>query len=247
LWFWRFKVSEEYQRNFNNKESIVGYYMVPYEPEPMEKTYYLTDGKNRSVLGDSVESASKRLQEMYYATQSDLFKSESAKTAPAPQRKTVKITPKRQILPSHDMSPADRLVRWLEGRDSSEPVSIDCLAYDVMGTYPITLLYHCKDLIAQGILGLIKSLGDPDYKGSIYLIRDNEPPPKIEVRERICKKPRMTKKRKKLLEILRAGFSKVSEIAEHLGINRKLISGMLRRMREVGLVKWVKYGCYEPA
>ncbi|MEN8216731.1 MAG: hypothetical protein ABFS56_10225 [Pseudomonadota bacterium] len=94
-------LTESYQRNFN-KQGIIGYYRIPYEPEPMIKTYCLVLNGKITALGDSLDSVYKCLLDMYYAEQMDCFA--PANTAPqletriVADKKTAKLTPKRKML-----------------------------------------------------------------------------------------------------------------------------------------------------
>jgi hypothetical protein len=90
-------LTEEYQRNFK-EPGIIGYYKNPYEVEPEEKTYYLyLESGELTVLGNSVETASKRLQDIYYADQLEIEFLEPVAEHKEKQ-KTEKLTPKRQAL-----------------------------------------------------------------------------------------------------------------------------------------------------
>ncbi|MEN8219841.1 MAG: hypothetical protein ABFS56_26530 [Pseudomonadota bacterium] len=60
------KLTELYQRNFG-EFGIIGYHRIPYEPEPIEKYYYLflKKSQKRFLLGKTVTSVSIRLEDMY--------------------------------------------------------------------------------------------------------------------------------------------------------------------------------------
>jgi hypothetical protein len=98
------ELTEEYRQNFS-KPGVIGYYSFP--DEPKEKTYCLClDNGEIIVLGESLETVDKRLQDIYYADQLDFW--EPTKTIPQfetnvaaepkEELKAIKITPKRQAL-----------------------------------------------------------------------------------------------------------------------------------------------------
>jgi hypothetical protein len=110
-------LTEEYQQNFS-KPGIIGYYSRATEPE--KRTYCLClDSGEKIILGDSLESVDKHLQDIYYADQLDFW--EPAKTiyqfdanVEAEQKeelKAVKITPKRREL----LSQVSKIKTWSRG------------------------------------------------------------------------------------------------------------------------------------
>lgn len=81
------KITEEYQKYFGS-QGVIGYYKSPYIVEPKKKTYHLcSEDGELTLLGDSLGTVHKRLQEIYYADQLELD-----------FREPVKITQKRQAL-----------------------------------------------------------------------------------------------------------------------------------------------------
>ncbi|MEN8217689.1 MAG: hypothetical protein ABFS56_15240 [Pseudomonadota bacterium] len=110
-------LTEEYRHNFS-KPGVIGYYSLPADPK--EKTFCLClDDGEITVLGDSLGSASKRLQDIYYADQFSFWESEiptpkfEANIAAEQKEglKTVKITPKRQDL----LSQISKIKSWGRG------------------------------------------------------------------------------------------------------------------------------------
>jgi hypothetical protein len=86
-------LTEEYQRNFK-KPGVIGYFKNPHIAEPKKKTYYLLyETGELTLLGKSLKAVDKRLKEIYYADQIDFWDEPST-----PERKTAKMTPKRQAL-----------------------------------------------------------------------------------------------------------------------------------------------------
>ncbi|MEN8221209.1 MAG: hypothetical protein ABFS56_33640 [Pseudomonadota bacterium] len=83
-------LTKEYRRYFKD-QGVIGYYKSPYVVEPKKKIYHLcSEDGELTVLGDSLKSVHKRLQDIYYANQLELdFR------VPAKKQETVKITPKR--------------------------------------------------------------------------------------------------------------------------------------------------------
>jgi hypothetical protein len=97
------ELTEEYRQNFK-KPGIIGYYSGVTEPE--KRTYCLClDSGEITILGDSLESVDKHLQDIYYADQLDFW--EPAKTIP----QSVKITPKRREL----LNQVSKIKTWGSG------------------------------------------------------------------------------------------------------------------------------------
>ncbi|MEN8220099.1 MAG: hypothetical protein ABFS56_27865 [Pseudomonadota bacterium] len=103
-------LTEEYQLNFN-KPDVIGYFKNPYLVEPKKKTYYLfSETEELTLLGNSLKAVNKRLQDIYYADQFDFW--EPSKTAPiVAERKTAKMTPKRQAL----LTQVSKIKTWGRG------------------------------------------------------------------------------------------------------------------------------------
>jgi predicted transcriptional regulator len=105
-------LTEEYRQNFS-KPGVIGYYAFP--DDPKEKTYCLClDNGEIIVLGDSLASADKCLQDIYYADQLDFWESEIPAETNAEQKeefKAVKITPKRQEL----LNQVNKIKTWGRG------------------------------------------------------------------------------------------------------------------------------------
>jgi hypothetical protein len=88
-------LTEEYQRNFK-EPGVIGYFKNPHIVEPKKKTYYLLyETGELTLLGKSLKAVDKRLKEIYYADQIDFWDDSSKATG---ERKTAKMTPKRQAL-----------------------------------------------------------------------------------------------------------------------------------------------------
>jgi hypothetical protein len=106
------ELTEEYQHNFS-KPGIIGYYSRVTEPE--KRTYCLClDSGEKIILGDSLESVDKHLQDIYYADQLDFWepaKNPFETNVEAEQKEAVKITPKRREL----LNQISKIKTWSRG------------------------------------------------------------------------------------------------------------------------------------